>query len=194
MQRVRASVTRAPDARPSIRPSPARDNERMTAPDDVDRIVDAWSRERPDLDFTPLHVLSRLTRIGRQLDRARKDAFAASDLEPWEFDVLAALRRSGDPYEQSPKQLLQQTMVSSGTMTNRIDRLTTRGLVERRTDPNDGRGIIVRMTRLGQARVDRAIGELVERERALLTGLSPADQERLAELLRRLGVGMQGGA
>lgn len=194
MQRVRAHVTCAPDARPSIRPSPARDNERMTAPDDVDRIVDAWSRERPDLDFTPLHVLSRLTRIGRQLDRARKDAFAASDLEPWEFDVLAALRRSGDPYEQSPKQLLQQTMVSSGTMTNRIDRLATRGLVERRTDPNDGRGIIVRMTRLGQARVDRAIGELVERERALLTGLSPADQERLAELLRRLGVGMQGGA
>ncbi|MGY6498962.1 MAG: MarR family winged helix-turn-helix transcriptional regulator, partial [Microcella sp.] len=96
-------------------------------------------------------------------------------------------------YEQSPKQLLQQTMVSSGTMTNRIDRLATRGLVERRTDPNDGRGIIVRMTRLGGARVDRAIGELVERERALLQGLSPADQQRLAELLRRLGVGMQGG-
>ena len=164
----------------------------MTAHDDVDRIVDAWSRERPDLDFAPLQVLSRLNRIGRQLDRVRKDAFSASELEPWEFDVLAALRRGGRPYEQSPKSLLQQTGVSSGTMTNRIDRLTTRGLVERRTDPNDGRGIIVRMTDLGLERVDRAIGELVAKERALLHGLSAADQTRLAELLRRLGTGIQG--
>lgn len=162
--------------------------------DEVDELVAAWRRERPDLDLEPMQVWSRIARLAQLLSAVRAEAFEAQDLQIWEFDVLAALRRSGDPYEQSPKQLLQQTMVSSGTMTNRIDRLATRGLVERRTDPNDGRGIIVRMTRLGQARVDRAIGELVERERALLTGLSPADQERLAELLRRLGVGMQGGA
>ncbi|WAB80529.1 MarR family transcriptional regulator [Microcella daejeonensis] len=165
----------------------------MTAPaDDVDRIVDAWQRERPDLDFAPLHVLSRLGRIARHLDRARKAAFAVSGLESWEFDVLAALRRAGTPYELSPTSLLRQTMVSSGTMTNRIDRLATRGLVERRTDPNDGRGIIVRMTAQGTERVDRAIAELVVAEAGLLSGLGRAEQEKLAALLRTLGAGFDG--
>ena len=165
----------------------------MTAPaDDVDRIVDAWQRERPDLDFAPLHVLSRLGRIARHLDRARKAAFAVSGLESWEFDVLAALRRAGTPYELSPTSLLRQTMVSSGTMTNRIDRLATRGLVERRTDPNDGRGIIVRMTAQGTERVDRAIAELVVAEAGLLNGLGRAEQEKLAGLLRTLGAGFDG--
>ncbi|WP_168915170.1 MarR family winged helix-turn-helix transcriptional regulator [Microcella flavibacter] len=165
----------------------------MTAPaDDVDRIVDAWQRERPDLDFAPLHVLSRLGRIARHLDRARKAAFAVSGLESWEFDVLAALRRAGTPYELSPTSLLRQTMVSSGTMTNRIDRLATRGLVERRTDPNDGRGIIVRMTAQGTERVDRAIDELVVAEARLLSGLGRAEQEKLAALLRTLGADFDG--
>lgn len=165
----------------------------MTAPaDDVDRIVDAWQRERPDLDFAPLHVLSRLGRIARHLDRARKAAFAVSGLESWEFDVLAALRRAGTPYELSPTSLLRQTMVSSGTMTNRIDRLATRGLVERRTDPNDGRGIIVRMTAQGTERIDRAIAELVVAEAGLLSGLGRAEQEKLAALLRTLGADFDG--
>src|SRR6188768_4127125 len=127
----------------------------MPTSDEVDRIVDSWSRERPDLDFSPLQVLSRVGRLSRHLDRARRQAFAASGLEPWEFDVLAALRRAGAPYQLSPKALLQQTLVSSGTMTNRIDRLVERRLVERRTDPNDGRGILVIMTERGQERVDR---------------------------------------
>lgn len=164
----------------------------MTAQDDVDRIVDAWQRERPDLDFAPLHVLSRLGRVAKHLDRARKNAFAASGLETWEFDVLAALRRAGAPYELSPTGLLRQTLVSSGTMTNRIDRLTARGLVERRTDPHDGRGIIVRMTTEGRERVDHAISELVVAEARLLSGLSRSDQERLAGLLRTLGAGFDG--
>jgi DNA-binding MarR family transcriptional regulator len=167
----------------------------MTAPadaDDVDRIVDAWQRERPDLDFSPLQVLSRLARVAKHLDRARKDAFAASGLESWEFDVLAALRRTGSPYELSPTSLLRQTLVSSGTMTNRIDRLTTRGLVERRTDPNDGRGILVRMTEPGRERVDHAIAELLIAETRLLGPLTRADQERLAALLRTLGADFDG--
>jgi DNA-binding MarR family transcriptional regulator len=167
----------------------------MTAPapaDDVDRIVDAWQRERPDLDFAPLQVLSRLGRVAKHLDRARREAFAASALESWEFDVLAALRRAGAPYELSPTSLLRQTLVSSGTMTNRIDRLTTRGLVERRTDPNDGRGIIVRMTGAGRERVDHAIAELLEAETLLLRPLGRADQERLATLLRTLGADFDG--
>lgn len=160
----------------------------MPTSDEVDRIVDAWSRERPDLDFTPLHVLSRVGRLSRHLDRARRAAFAASDLEPWEFDVLSALRREGSPYQLSPKSLLQQTLVSSGTMTNRIDRLVERRLVERRTDPHDGRGVLVTMTGSGQERVDRAISRLLDEESTLLEGLSKNDEERLAGLLRKLSL------
>lgn len=156
--------------------------------DEVDRIVDAWARERPDIDFAPLQVLSRVGRLARHLDRSRRTAFAASDLEPWEFDVLAALRRAGAPYELSPKALLQQTLVSSGTMTNRIDRLVERGLVERRTDPHDGRGVLVRMLPAGRDQVDRAITRLVADEAELLGGLSRADQERLSGLLRKLSL------
>src|SRR6188768_60358 len=147
----------------------------MPENDEVDRIVAAWERAHPDLDFAPLQVLSRVARLSKHLDRARRDAFASSGLEPWEFDVLAALRREGPPFHASPKTLLQQTLVSSGTMTNRIDRLVERDLVERRTDPNDGRGIFVVMTSRGQERVDRAIRELLDAEAELLDALSPAD-------------------
>ncbi len=160
----------------------------MPTSDEVDRIVDAWTRARPDLDFSPLHVLSRVARLSRHLDRARRIAFAASDLDSWEFDVLSALRRAGAPYQLSPKLLLQQTLVSSGTMTNRIDRLVDRGLVERGTDPNDGRGILVMMTPIGRERVDRAISQLLVSEAELLDGLSVGDQERLAILLRKLSL------
>lgn len=160
----------------------------MPASDEVDRIVDAWARERPDLDFSPLQVLSRVGRLARHLDRSRRTAFAASGLEPWEFDVLAALRRAGAPYQLSPKALLQQTLVSSGTMTNRIDRLVERGLVERRTDPHDGRGVLVSLTGLGLERADAAITGLLADEADLLAGLSRADQERLSALLRKLSL------
>ncbi len=168
----------------------ARKNSGVTVPasDEVDRIVDDWSRERPDVDFAPLQVLSRVARLSKHLDRARRRAFAASGLEPWEFDVLAALRRAGAPYQLSPKALLQQTLVSSGTMTNRIDRLVERRLVERRTDPHDGRGVLVVMTTRGADAVDAAISELVTGEAELLEGLSKADQERLATLLRKLSL------
>lgn len=158
------------------------------AQDEVDRIVDAWNRERPDLDFAPLHVLSRVGRLSKHLDRARRAAFTASDLESWEFDVLSALRRAGSPYQLSPKALLTQTLVSSGTMTNRIDRLVQRGLVERRTDPRDGRGILVTMTPEGRAAVDRAIANLLGAEAELLGDLAPADRATLTSLLRSLSL------
>lgn len=160
----------------------------MPASDEVDRIVDAWSRERADLDFSPLQVLSRVGRLARHLERARRTAFEASDLELWEFDVLSALRRAGAPYQLSPKALLQQTLVSSGTMTNRIDRLVTRKLVQRRTDPNDGRGILVVMTEAGRERVDAAIETLLAAESELLDRLPKPDQERLSALLRKLSL------
>lgn len=160
----------------------------MPARDEVDRIVDAWTRERPDLDFSPLQVLSRVGRLSRHLDRARRAAFSASDLELWEFDVLSALRRAGAPYQLSPKALLQQTLVTSGTMTNRIRRLAERGLVERRTDPDDGRGILVTMTPQGRERVDAAIAMLLHAEAELLRHLPRAEQGRLAVLLRKLSL------
>ena len=157
--------------------------------DEVDEIVAAWHRERPDLDTEPMQVLSRVTRLARHLDRARRAAFAAHALEPWEFDVLSALRRSGTPFRLPPKALLAQTLVSSGTMTNRIDRLVARGLVTRQTDPHDGRGILVEMTPAGLTRVDAAITRLVDAEAELLAGLPPAEQRRLAALLRKLSLG-----
>ena len=160
----------------------------MPTSDEVDRIVEAWSRERPDIDFTPLQVLSRVDRLARHLDRARRTAFTASDLESWEFDVLAALRRAGGTSQLSPKALLQQTLVSSGTMTNRIDRLVEPGLVERRTDPHDGRGVLVVMTDAGRRQVDAAISVLVADEAEMLSGLSRTDQERLSGLLRKLSL------
>ena len=160
----------------------------MPAHDEVDRIVDSWLRERPDLDFSPLQVLSRVGRLSKHLDRARRTAFSGSELDSWEFDVLSALRRAGTPYELSPKALLLQTLVSSGTMTNRINRLVERGLVTRRTDPNDGRGVLVGMTQSGLTRVDAAITRLLDEEAELLSTLSASDQERLAGLLRKLSL------
>ncbi|MET9336725.1 MULTISPECIES: MarR family winged helix-turn-helix transcriptional regulator [unclassified Nonomuraea] len=154
--------------------------------DEVDRLVASWQQERPDLDVTPLQVLSRVSRLARHLDRARRAAFAEHDLEPWEFDVLTALRRAGGPYELSPGALLRATLVTSGTMTNRIDRLEQAGLVRRRPDPEDRRGVLVSLTDAGRARVDAAFADLLRRERELLAGLGGDEQKVLADLLRTL--------
>ena len=108
--------------------------------DEVDELIEAWERERSDLDLAPVAVFSRISRLARHLDLARREAFTAHGIESWEFDVLAALRRAGAPYELSPGRLLRETLVTSGTMTNRVDRLAARGLVERYPDPDDRRG------------------------------------------------------
>ncbi len=154
--------------------------------DEVDRLVEAWHRERPDLDVAPLGVLSRVSRLARHLDRARRQAFSEHALETWEFDVLAALRRAGAPYELSPGVLLTSTLVTSGTMTNRIDRLEAQGLVDRRPDPDDRRGVFVRLTDDGRQRVDAALADLLEQERAILSDLTAAERDQLAALLRVL--------
>ncbi len=154
--------------------------------DEVDRLVEAWRRERPDLDVGPMEVLSRVGRLARHLDRGRRAAFAEHGLEPWEFDVLAALRRAGTPYEMSPGDLLPRTLVTSGTMTARVDKLAARGLVRRRRDPADRRGVRVRLTDAGRVAVDSALDGLLAHERGLLAALSDADRERLATLLRTL--------
>jgi DNA-binding MarR family transcriptional regulator len=154
--------------------------------DEVDDLVAAWQAERPDLDVRPMQVLSRVSRLARHLDRERRNAFAGHELEPWEFDVLAALRRQGAPYELSPGALLRATLVTSGTMTNRIDRLEQAGLVRRRPDPQDKRGVLVTLTAAGQSRVDAALAGLLEAEQALLAGLTESGRHTLAGLLRVL--------
>ena len=154
--------------------------------DEVDELVEACGRERSDLDLAPVEVFSRISRLARHLDLARRDAFTAHGIESWEFDVLAALRRAGAPYELSPGRLLRETLVTSGTMTNRVDRLAGRGLVERLPDPRDRRGVLVRLTDLGRETVDGALASLLELERPLLGGLGADDRDRLAGLLRRL--------
>ena len=154
--------------------------------DEVDELVEAWARERGDLDLAPVAVFSRISRLARHLDLARRQAFTAHGIESWEFDVLAALRRAGAPYELSPGRLLRETLVTSGTMTNRVDRLAARGYVERYPDPEDRRGVIVRLTAEGKTAVDAAFEALLEAEKSLLADLPSKEQKRLAGLLRSL--------
>ncbi|WP_141014506.1 MarR family winged helix-turn-helix transcriptional regulator [Nocardioides sambongensis] len=154
--------------------------------DEVDELIEAWARERADLDLAPVAVFSRISRLAHHLDKARRASFTAHGIESWEFDVLAALRRAGDPYELSPGKLLRETLVTSGTMTNRVDRLVTRGLVERNPDPSDRRGVLVRLTPDGKDAVDGAFSALLTAERDLLAGLPEDDRTALAGLLRQL--------
>jgi len=158
----------------------------VSEPDEVDLIVQAWQVQRPDLDVSPLEVLSRLSRIASHLDSARAKAFRDHQLESWEFDVLAALRRIGDPFKLSPGAIAQATHVTSGTMTTRVDRLLARNFVTRFPDPADRRGVQVQLTEFGRNAVDGAIADLLESEAAILQGLSTAEQQQLAATLRQL--------
>jgi len=153
--------------------------------DEVERLVAGWRRALPDLDVSPLEVLSRVTRLSRHLDRQRTTVFARHELETWTFDVLSALRRA-DGEQLSPGQLLAQTLVTSGTMTNRIDRLEERGLVRRKPDPNDARSVRVQITAAGRRRVDAALRDLVAREHSILGSLDEPERATLAGLLRRV--------
>ncbi len=128
-------------------------------------------------------VFSRLSRLSRHLDLERKRAFAAHNLEPWEFDVLAALRRAGEPYAATPGALMADMLVSSGTMTNRIDRLEEKGLVERRPSPRDRRATLVYLTDSGRHDVDDALRTLLKSEESLLGPLTRIQRKTLAELL-----------
>jgi DNA-binding MarR family transcriptional regulator len=154
--------------------------------DEVDAIAAAWQAERPDLELAPIQVLSRISRIARLLDDRRSQAFAEHGLAAHEFDVLAAIRRAGTPYEQTPGQLIEATHVTSGTMTNRLDRLAARRLIVRREHPADGRQVIIRLTPAGRRRVDAAFEALLASEEALLSGLPTGQRASLAAGLRRL--------
>lgn len=154
--------------------------------DEVDEIVLAWRAERPDLDTAPIEVLSRISRIAQLLDERRRQAFGEHGLAAHEFDVLAALRRSGQPYEQTPGQLIEATHVTSGTMTNRLDRLAERNLIVRRAHPADGRQTNVRLTAAGRRKVDAAFESLLASEESLLHSLPSSQRTALAAGLKRL--------
>ena len=147
--------------------------------DEVERIVEGWQRALPTVDVSPLEVWSRVTRLAQH-----PTIFARHELETWSFDVLSALRRSDPPHELSPSQLLAQTLVTSGTMTNRLRHLEDRGLIRRRPDPTDARSVRIRLTAAGQRRVDSALTDLVAREDELLNGLDGSMREKLAALLK----------
>ncbi|WP_311589137.1 MarR family winged helix-turn-helix transcriptional regulator [Varibaculum massiliense] len=162
------------------------------ATDEVDRIILAWQIERPDLDVSPMEVYSRVARLARHLDLARKEAFSAQGMEPWEFDVLSVLRRAAAPYSLTPGTLLQELLVSSGTMTNRIDRLEKKGLVKRTPSPHDRRAVLVTLTDKGVTRVDAALKELLRRESELVSPLDEDERKVLSGLLRRLLLPFEG--
>jgi DNA-binding MarR family transcriptional regulator len=154
--------------------------------DEVDDIVAAWRRERPDLDVEPLQVLSRLDRLAGVLGERRAAIFARHGLRRHEFDVLAALRRAGEPFELTAGELATRTYVTSGTMTSRLDGLTERGLVTRAADREDGRLVRVGITPAGREAVDAAFEALLQAERELLTPLAPDSLGQVAASLRAL--------
>jgi len=154
--------------------------------DEVDGIVAAWRRERPDLDPAPMQVLSRVSRLADVLEERRAAAFVEHGLQAHEFDVLAALRRRGEPFEMTAGELCIATHVTSGTRTSRLDRLAGRKFVIRRPDDADGRLVRVRLTDAGREHVDAAMAALLASEHELVAQLSEAKRERLAAALREL--------
>lgn len=156
--------------------------------DDVDRILDQWSAERPDLDVSPMGIIGRIARLSRSQSRSISATLAHHGLQRDEFDVLATLRRSGPPYRLTPTQLRGSMMITSATMTHRLDKLEQRGLLSRQPDPSDRRGLLVGLTAEGRSLVDRALDDHVENEHRLLSTMTPRDREQLASLLRRLMV------
>ena len=154
--------------------------------DHVDRIRAEWMRERPDLDSSPIDVIGRLHRLALHLTAELEPVFRQHGLGEGDFDVLAALRRAGPPYELSPGRLLRETLVTSGTMTNRVDRLCARGLAGRMANPQDGRGVLVQLTAEGREKVDAALADLVSTETTMVSGMDEGDQQHLADFLRAL--------
>lgn len=155
-------------------------------PDNVDRLLKQWQAERPDIDASPMGVVGRIQRACRLMERRLREHFATHGLQLWEFDILATLRRSGPPYRLTAGELVQTTMVTSGAVTNRIDRLVAKELVTREVDPANRRSVLIALTEQGRDLIDEIVVHHVHHERTLLQALGPDEQEQLAALLRRL--------
>ena len=157
----------------------------------MDEILAQWRRERPDLDVAPLGLYGRLFRVVHLSDSALARELAAYGLQPGWFDLLAALRRAGAPYELNPTRLMHATLLSSSGMTKRLDRMEGAGLIERRPDPNDRRGTLVRLTRRGKSLIDKAVETHVANEARLLGALTAAERRTLDGLLKQLLVELE---
>ena len=159
--------------------------------DHVDRILEDWERERPDVDASPMAVVARISRAARYLELASDAVLRRFDLNYTTFGVLAALRRAGPPYRLSPSELYGSLLISSGTMTNRLDRLEAAGLVVRERDPRDRRGVLVRLTDRGLAVIEEALVAHLENEEDMLESLNRSQRDMLAHNLRRLLKGLE---
>ena len=158
--------------------------------DHVQHVVDQWRTERPDLDASPILVVGRLHRVALALTAELVRVYNAHGLGEGDFDVLATLRRSGAPYELTPSELMEQTMVTSGAVTKRLDRLEGAGLVERRVSDGDRRSRIVGLTSTGREVIDAAMADHLANERRLLGALTDRERHTLAMLLAKLGVAL----
>lgn len=153
--------------------------------DRVARIQREWARERPDVDVRPQGVIGRLHRLGAYLTEELCVVYREHGLGEGDFDVLAALRRAGAPFERAPGELAEHTMVTTGAMTKRVDRLERAGLVSRRTSESDGRGRVVALTAEGRALIDRAFSAHMANERRLLDALTEGEAALLESLLTK---------
>lgn len=153
--------------------------------DAVDQILTQWSRERPDLDVSPMGLIGRLGRLRAHISRAHEAVFQLHGLNSASFDLLATLRRSGSPFRLSPSELLETMMITSGTMTNRIDQLEKQGLVERMPHPEDRRALLVALTVKGRAVIDAAVTDHVANQHRLIETLTAEDRTALDGLLRQ---------
>lgn len=161
-------------------------SKKTTSRDYVDQLLSQWSRERPDLDVSPMGVIARISRAAHLLEKAQEQVFSDFGIHRGRFDVLAALRRAGPPFCLSPTALYNSLLISSGAMTHRLDRLAEAGLIERIPDEQDGRSLLVKLTEKGRKTVDRAISAHLDNEEKLISSLRPSEQRELAELLRKL--------
>ncbi|QHC67345.1 winged helix DNA-binding protein [Rathayibacter sp. VKM Ac-2759] len=157
----------------------------MREDDDVDLVIDAWADALPDLDFAPLDVVSRLRRLSPRVQEIRRQSFAASDLAPWEFELLSILRQTGAS-GVTPSVLSLRLGISSGNLASRVDRLGARGLVVREQNAADSRSKIVSLTPRGTKRVDEAMRHLVAAESEILANLDGRQMSVLIECLRTI--------
>lgn len=164
----------------------SRESEDEVTVDAVDEIVDQWNRERPGVDVSGMAIIGRISRLERSIRPQLESVFAAHDLESWEFDVLATLLRNGSPHQLTPGELLDSMMITSGAMTNRIDRLERRGFVRRAKSPDDGRRVLVTLTASGRRKVDAALVDHAANELRLIDGLDQDQRSGLVDLLRAL--------
>ncbi|WP_405059825.1 MarR family transcriptional regulator [Kribbella sp. NBC_01505] len=155
-------------------------------PDHVDQILEQWAEQRPDVDASPMAVVGRLKRLAQLTENELRRNFARHDLDSASFDVLATLRRSNSEHRLTPAGLMRSSMVTSGAITQRLDRLEARGLVSRKPSETDGRGVQVTLTAEGLRLIDAVLPTHLETEERLLAGLSKTERTQLADTLRTL--------